>query len=175
MQEGRMRISFLITASCALILSAGIAEHRAKAVTADVAALPQATRVADIMTGTGGIETWTRIVQLGGLEDLGRPAQTLFVPSDAAFKSLPAKEVAELLAPGGRDLRRAFLARAASESRIAPEAIAGKRISIATLDGRLLTIDATGEELMVGDSEALDVRRLPDGRVIYVLDHALSR
>jgi hypothetical protein len=32
-------------------------------------------------------------------------------------------------------------------------------------------IDATGEEVMVGDAEALDVRTLPDGRVLFVLDH----
>ena len=77
--------------------------------------------------------------------------------------------------PGNNDLRRAFLARGATDSRVSPEEIAGKRISIVTLDGRPLIIDATGEELMVGDSEALDVRRTPDGKVIYVLDHALTR
>lgn len=170
-----MRISYFIAAACTLILGAGAAEHHPQAMTFDTGTPLQASRTADVVPSAGGIETWTRIVELGGLEDFGKPAQTLFVPSDAAFSSLPASELSELLAPERREVRRAFLARAATESRISPESIAGKRISIVTLDGRSLTIDATGGELMVGDAEALDVRQLPDGRVIYILDHALSR
>ena len=170
-----MRTPFLISAACLLILGVGVAEHRTQAMTLNTGTSPQVTRVADIATGTGGIQTWTRLMELGGLEGFGKSPQTLFVPSDAAFKSLPTDEVKELLAPDGRDLRRAFLARAATDSRLTPEQIAGKRISVTTLDGRPLTIDATGGELMVGDAEALDIRKLPDGRVIYVLDHALSR
>lgn len=170
-----MRMSLLISAACILVVSAGVVEHRTHAMVFDTGTLPQVAPVADIVTGTGGIQTWTRIVALGGLEDLGKPAQTLFVPSDAAFEALPAAELKELLVPSQRDRRRAFLAGAATDSRISPEEIAGKRISVTRLDGRLLTIDATGGELMVGDAEAIDVRKLPDGRVIFVLDHALTR
>lgn len=170
-----MRISMLITATCLLIVGAGVVEHRTQAMTFNTGTPPAAMRVADITTGTGGIQTWSRMMELGGLENFGTSPQTLFVPSDAAFQSLPAHELEQLLAPGNSDLRRAFLARGATDSRLTPEEIAGKRISITTLDGRPLTIDATGEELMVGDAEALDVRKLPDGKVMYVLDHALTR
>jgi hypothetical protein len=171
-----MRTSFLITATCLLIAGAGfVVEHRAQAISLQTGTPAQAMRVADITTGTGGIQTWSRMMELGGLENFGKAPQTLFVPSDAAFQALPTDELKELLAPGHNDLRRAFLARGATDSRVTPEEIAGKRISIITLDGRPLTIDATGEELMVGDAEALDVRRLPDGKVIYVLDHTLAR
>src|SRR5262245_3344766 len=171
-----MRTSLLITAACLLIAGAGIAvEHRAQAIALNVGTPQEALRVADVATGTGGIQTWTRMMELGGLETFGKSPQTLFVPSDAAFSSLPIDELKELLAPGQSDARRAFLARGATDSRLSPEEIAGKRVSVTTLDGRPLTIDATGEELMVGDSEALDVRKLPDGKVIYVLDHALAR
>jgi Fasciclin domain len=171
-----MRTStILISATCALILGASAIERGAQAVIFNAGTPPQAMRAADITTGAGGIQTWTRIMELGGLEDFGRPAQTLFVPSDAAFETLPPAELSELLAPGQRDRRRAFLAGAATDSLLSPEKIAGKRVTVTTLDGRSLTIDATGSELLVGDAEALDVRRLPDGRMIYVLDHALSR
>lgn len=171
-----MRISFPIAAACLLIASAGvIVEHRTQAMTLETGTPQQAMRVADVTTGTGGIQTWSRMMELGGLENFGKSPQTMFVPSDAAFKALPTDELKALLAPGQSDARRAFLARGATDSRLAPEEIAGKRVSVTTLDGRPLTIDATGEELMVGDSEALDVRKLPDGKVIYVLDHALSR
>lgn len=177
-----MRISKLIIAICLLLAGAGvIVEERSQAMTLNTDTVPQVarvedtTRVADITSGTGGIQTWTRIMELGGLEDFGKPPLTLFVPSDAAFKSIPTEEIKELMEPGNNDLRRAFLARGATDSRVSPQEIAGRRISVTTLDGRPLTIDATGEELMVGDAEALDVRKLPDGRVMYVLDQALSR
>jgi len=171
-----MRISKLIIASCLLIAGAGvIVEERTQAMTLNTGTQSQVTRVADITSGTGGIQTWTRMMALGGLEDFGKSPQTLFVPSDAAFKSIPTEEIKELMEPGNNDLRRAFLARGATDSRVSPQDIAGKRISVITLDGRPLTIDATGEELMVGDAEALDVRKLPDGRMMFVLDHALSR
>lgn len=177
-----MRTSFVISAICLLIVGAGAAWQRTQAMTFDTGAeaqamrtAPQAMRVADVVEGTEGIQTWTRIMELGGIEDLGKSPQTLFVPSDAAFTSLPVDELKELLAPGSSDLRRAFLARGATDSRLAPSEIAGRRVSVTTLDGRPLTIDATGEELMVGDAEVLDVRVLPNGKTVYVLDHALTR
>jgi hypothetical protein len=171
-----MRISMLIAATCLLIVGAGVVvERHSQAMTMNIGTEPEATRVADVTPGTGGIQTWTRMMELGGLENYGKAPQTLFVPSDAAFETLPTDELKALLAPGMSDRRRAFLARGATDSRLTPDDIAGKRISIVTLDGRPLTIDATGEEVLVGDAEALDVRTLPDGKVIYVLDNALTR
>lgn len=167
-----MRASYLITAVCALLLGTATVAHQAEAMTSDTVASPQVTGAADtsMLTNIDGIQIWTRVMELGGPEGFDKLAQTMFVPSDAAFMSLPAAELSKLLAPGRHDLRRAFLARAATDEWISPREIAGRRVSITTLDGRPLTIDATGGELMVGDAEAIDVQTLPDGRVIYVLD-----
>ena len=130
-------------------------------------------RVADTSVGSGGIQTWVKLTELDGRGEGDRPAQTLFVPSDAAFKSLPPAELAALL--DEPEKRHAFLAASATAERVSPNQLAGRRISVNTLDGRPLIIDGTGGELMVGDAEALDVRLLPDGRVIFVLDHAISK
>jgi hypothetical protein len=137
------------------------------------APISQTLHVSDTTLGTGGIQTWIRLTELADASGAERAAQTLFVPSDAAFKSLPASELAALL--DQPDKRRAFLAASASATRVTPNELAGRRLVVQTLDGRPLVIDATGEELMVGDAEALDVRQLPDGRVVFVLDHALSK
>lgn len=169
-----MFISLRIASAGALALclyssSAAISQ----AMTLDFHGHPQTARVADTVLGTGGIQTWVKLTELDGHGEADKPAQTLFVPSDAAFKALPPEELAALL--DQPDKRRAFLARAATATRISPNDLAGRRISVTTLDGRPLVIDATGEELMVGDAEALDVRMLPDGRMLFVLDHALSK
>ena len=84
--------------------------------------------------------------------------------------TMPDAELSKLLAPDQRDLRRAFLMRAATGARIPPQQIAGRSVSIVTLDGRPLTLNTTAGELMVGEAEAVDVQTLPDARVIYILD-----
>jgi uncharacterized surface protein with fasciclin (FAS1) repeats len=168
-----MRTSYK-TAMCAVILGAGAWVHGTQAITYTAETSPQIVRVASVSEDTDGIRTWTRIVALGGFEDLDKPARTLFVPSDAAFETLPKEEVAALLTPSQRSLRRAFLARAATDVLIAPEDVSGRVISVTTLDGRLLTIDATNGELTIGDAEALDVRVRSDGSVVYVLDRPLA-
>ena len=169
-----MRRSILISAIALLIVGVGVAEHRSQAMTFDTGRRPQAMRVADVVQGVEGIQTWTKLMELGGIDGYKSP-QTLFVPSDAAFSAIPTSELKELLSPDSGDLRRAFLARGATDSRLSPTQISGRRISVNTLDGRPLTIDATGEEVMVGDAEVLDIRTLPDGKVMFVIDHALVR
>ena len=171
-----MRISLKMMGAGAIALSLySIYCAGSQAITLPEAAVPAVStmRVADTSLGSGGIQTWVKLTELDGRGEGERPAQTLFVPSDAAFKSLPPAELAALLDEPER--RRAFLAGSATAERIAPNQLAGRRISVTTLDGRPLIIDGTGGELMVGDAEALDVRMLPDGRVVFVLDHAISK
>jgi hypothetical protein len=134
----------------------------------------EAVRLADL-PGSDDLpntQIWKQIVELGGLEGFNQRALTIFVPSDAAFESLPADALSKLLELDQRDRRRAFLAGSATDTRISVRELAGKRVLIRTLDGRSVTIDATGEELVVGHAEAIDVRSLHDGRVIFVLDEA---
>ena len=167
-----MRIS-IVAIVCATI-GAGAFVHGTHAITYSTNTSPAVVKIASMAEDDiDGIRTWTRIVNLGGLEDLDKPARTWFVPSDAAFDALPKEQVAALLAPGQRSLRRAFLLRAATDVLVVPGEINGRQFSITTLDGRPLTIDATHGEVNIGDAEALDVRTRADGSVIYVIDHPL--
>ena len=170
-----MWASHLMAAVCVVLLGTATVEPRAKAMSGQAVESPQAAGMADALmqTSVDGIGIWARIMELGRQEGFTGLALTMFVPSDAAFMTLPAGDLSKLLAPTERDLRHAFLTRAATDARILPQEIAGKRTLITTLNGRLLAIDATGGELMVGDAEAVDVKTMPDGRVIYVLDQPL--
>lgn len=161
------------SALCLYAAIAGISAGTSQALIIDPQAQIPAVRVADTTLGTGGIQTWIRLTELDGRGEAEMPAQTLFVPSDAAFESLPPEDLAALL--DHPDRRRAFLAASATAQRITVDDLAGRRISVTTLDGRPLVIDGTGEELMVGDAEALDVRMLPNGRVVFVLDTSIAK
>ncbi|HWA50431.1 MAG TPA: fasciclin domain-containing protein [Dongiaceae bacterium] len=126
------------------------------------------------MASVQGIQAWARILALSAEDDPVRRAPTLFVPSDSAMHALPDGMVDELVRADGRALRRAFLARSATDARIELKDIAGKRILLATLDGRPLVIDATGGDIQVGDTEAIEIRALPDGRSLFILDHVIT-
>jgi uncharacterized surface protein with fasciclin (FAS1) repeats len=133
---------------------------------------PTTTSQSGARLGLGGLNTWARITALVGLDNRGAEPRALFVPSDAAFGMLPSEVLCKLLSHTEGDFRRAFLARAATDASISLESLSGRRILITTLDGRPLAIDATGGELMVGEAEVLDVRTLPNGTVIFILDDA---
>jgi hypothetical protein len=135
----------------------------------------QAANIADQeLESVRGIQAWVHVLALSAPDDPVRRAPTLFVPSDGAMRALPDGMAAELVDPRDQSLRRAFLARSASDVRIELNELAGKRILLSTLDGRPLVIDATGGDIRVGDTEAIEIRTLPDGRSLFILDDCIS-
>jgi len=141
------------------------------------AATPSAPAAASVdpeLASVQGIQAWVRVLSMSGADDPVRRAPTLFVPSDGAMRLLPDGMIDELLRPSGGALRRAFLARSATDIRLSAQDIAGKRIQLSTLDGRPLVIDATEGEVIVGDAEAIEIRELPDGRTLFILDDRIS-
>lgn len=133
-----------------------------------------AERIDEGIAAVNGIDGWSRILALSADDDPVRRAPTLFVPSDGALRLLPAATMEALVDPSRPEPRRTFLERSASDERVTPEQIAGRRTLIATLDGRPLVIDATGAEIHVGSAEALEIRILPDGRSLFILDNPVD-
>jgi hypothetical protein len=139
------------------------------------ATAPAAAAVDRELASVRGIQAWAHILALSDVDDPVRRAPTLFVLSDGAMRALPDGMAQELVDPEARELRRAFLARGAADLRIDLKQIAGRRFQLSTLDGRLLVIDATGGEIHVGDAEAIEIRALPDGRALFILDDRITQ
>ena len=116
-----------------------------------------------------GLATWARLLAFNADSPVMH-ARTLFIPSDDAFRHLPGETLAILMNPESTKERERLLERGASAEPVSISEIAGRRVQLKTLDGGLLTIDATNGETHVGDAEAIAVQTLDDGRVIFVLD-----
>jgi hypothetical protein len=171
------RISCAAVALCLALVPAVWEHAQPRQSRADTAAATPPAPAANVdheLAAVQGIQGWARILSLSADDDPVRRAPTLFVPSDSALRALPDGMVDELVHPSGRALRRAFLARSATEMRIELKDIAGRRVQLATLDGRPLVIDATGGDIQVGDAEAIEIRTLPDGRSLFILDHVVT-
>jgi hypothetical protein len=171
------RISCVAIALGLILVPAGWERAQPRLSHADTAAATPSAPAASVdreLASVQGIQAWARILALSDADDPVRRAPTLFVPSDSAMRALPDGMIDELVHPNGWALRRAFLARSATDMRIDPKEMAGKRIQLATLDGRPLVIDATGGDIQVGDTEAIEIRALPDGRSLFILDQRIS-
>ena len=116
-----------------------------------------------------GMAIWSYLLALNADSPV-RHARTLFIPSDNTFRHLSSEAAAILLNPGSTKQREALLERSASADTVSISEIARQPVQLKTMDGRLLTIDATGTEIHVGDAEAIAVQKLDDGRIIFVLD-----
>jgi hypothetical protein len=171
------RIGCLTLALGVLLLPAVWERAQPRLSHADAAAATPASPAVSVdreLAAVQGIQAWVRVLSMSGPDDPARRAPTLFVPSDGAMRLLPDGMIDELLRPSGDALRRAFLARSATGTRLSAQDIAGQRIQLSTLDGRPLVIDATQGEVIVGDAEAIEIRELPDGRTLFILDDRIS-
>lgn len=140
--------------------------------------LPEASAVSLSQAPTSqaaqsGLATWARLLALNAKSPVMH-ARTLFIPSDNAFRHLPGETLAILLNPESTEQRESLLERGASAELVSISEIARRRVQLRTLDGGLLTIDASGGEIHVGDAEAIAVQTLDDGRVIFVLDDIVT-
>jgi hypothetical protein len=128
-------------------------------------------QVSDSQATHCGMAIWSRLLALNADSRVIR-ARTLFIPSDS--RHLPGEAMTILLNPGSKMQREKLLKRSASDEPVSVSEIGQRRVQLKTLDGGFLTIDATGNEIRVGDVEAISVHKLEDGRVVFVLDDIIT-
>ena len=95
-------------------------------------------------------------VKAAGLVDTlkGKGPFTVFAPTDAAFKKLPAGTVEGLLKPENKAKLAAILTYHVVPGKVISKAIAGKKLQAASVQGQEISIDAT-KGVQVDDAQVV--------------------
>lgn len=99
--------------------------------------------IVDIAAGNSGFDTLVAALQAGGLVETlrGDGPFTVFAPTDEAFAALPEGTVEDLLKPENKDRLVEVLTYHVVPGSINSDALVGRRLRVATVEGRNLHID----------------------------------
>ncbi|KZM51543.1 fasciclin domain-containing protein [Labrenzia sp. OB1] len=127
--------------------------------------------IVDTAVEAGSFNTLVAAVQAAGLVETlkGDGPFTVFAPTDEAFAALPEGTVEDLLKPENKDKLVAILTYHVVPGKVMSADIAGKKASVATVQGSEVSVDATdgvkvdGATVVSADIEA-------SNGVIHVID-----
>jgi uncharacterized surface protein with fasciclin (FAS1) repeats len=130
--------------------------------------------IVETAVGAGSFTTLVAAVQAAGLVDTlkGPGPFTVFAPTDDAFKKLPAGTVENLLKPENKAQLVKILTYHVLPGKVLSKDIAGKTLSVKTVEGSEVSIDAmsgvkiNGATVVKADIEA-------SNGVIHVIDQVL--
>lgn len=133
-----------------------------------------AADIVDTAIGAGSFTTLVAAVQAAGLEETlrGEGPFTVFAPTDAAFAALPAGVVESLLKPENKEQLVGILTYHVTSGKTKAKDLAGKTISVATLNGAALSIDATSG-VKVNNASVTTADVWASNGVIHVIDTVL--
>lgn len=131
----------------------------------------KAADIVDTAIAAGQFNTLVAAVQAAGLVDTlkGEGPFTVFAPTDAAFAKLPAGTVESLLLPENRDTLVAILTYHVVPGKIMSADIAGAITDVATVQGGMLSVNAT-DGVKVNDATVVTADIETDNGVIHVID-----
>ena len=155
-----MRFGKTITAvSAAMLMSVSVA---------------QADDIVDTAIAAGSFETLVAAVQAAGLVDTlrGEGPFTVFAPTDEAFAALPEGTVESLLQEENRDQLVSILTYHVIPGAVMSSDIAGQTLSVDTVQGSALAIDAT-DGVRVGEAMVVTADIEASNGVIHVIDTVL--
>lgn len=127
--------------------------------------------IVDTAVAAGQFETLVTAVQAAGLVDIlkGDGPFTVFAPTDEAFAKLPAGTVENLLQPENKELLVAILTYHVVPGRIMSADIAGRTAEVETVQGGMLSVDAT-DGVKVDDARVVTADVMASNGVIHVID-----
>ena len=135
------------------------------------ATTPAPTNVADTAARTPQLSTLNRLIQDAGLADTLRGAGpfTVFAPSDEAFKSVPAKTLAELAA--NKDLLKAVLTYHVLPGKVAAADV--KNGNLKTVQGANVAVARAGTFVTVEDAVVTQADVMATNGVVHIVDKVL--
>jgi len=127
--------------------------------------------IVDTAVGADQFNTLVAAVKAAGLVDTlkGKGPFTVFAPTDAAFKKLPAGTVEGLLKPENKTKLAAILAYHVVPGMVMSKDIAGKKLQAATVQGQKISIDAT-KGVTVDGANVVKADIETSNGVIHVID-----
>ena len=145
----------------------------ALAVTA-AATSARATDIVDTAVSAGSFNTLVAAVKAAGLVDTlkGKGPFTVFAPTDAAFKKLPAGTVESLLKPENKEQLVAILTYHVVPGKVMSGDIAGKQMAVGTVQGGKINVNAS-KGVMINDAKVTKADISASNGVIHVIDKVI--
>lgn len=127
--------------------------------------------IVDTAAGAGQFKTLVAAVEAAGLVDTlkGDGPFTVFAPTDEAFAKLPDGTVDDLLKPENKDKLVAILTYHVVPGKIMSGDISGKSTEVKTVQGDMLSVDAT-DGVKVDEAKVVKADIDASNGVIHVID-----
>ena len=138
------------------------------------AASATSKNIVETAVQSGKFNTLVAALKAAGLVNTlnGKGPFTVFAPSDTAFSKLPAGTVDGLLKPENKAKLVSILAYHVIPGKIMSGDIAGKKISVKTVQGSEISVDAM-YGVKINDSNVVSVDIAATNGVIHVIDKVL--
>jgi uncharacterized surface protein with fasciclin (FAS1) repeats len=127
--------------------------------------------IVDTAVSAGQFNTLVAAVKAAGLVETfkGKGPFTVFAPTDAAFRKLPAGTVESLLKPENKSKLAKILTYHVVSGKVMSKDIAGKKLQAATVQGQKVSIDATNG-VKVDGANVVKADIATSNGVIHVID-----
>jgi len=131
-----------------------------------------AADIVDTAAEAGSFDTLVAAVKAAGLVETlkGEGPFTVFAPTDEAFAKLPEGIVENLLKPENKDQLVEVLTYHVVPGKTMSSDIAGEKLEVATVEGEMVTIDASNGTVMVDEATVVQADIETDNGVIHVID-----
>jgi uncharacterized surface protein with fasciclin (FAS1) repeats len=135
-----------------------------------------AADIVETAQDAGSFQTLLTAAEAAGLVDTLKSEGpfTVFAPTDEAFAKLPEGTVEDLLKPENQDQLKALLTYHVVPGKTMSSDLAGKQVEVESVEGSAIPIDATGDNVMVGDATVTQADVEADNGVIHVIDEVIQ-
>ena len=127
--------------------------------------------IVDTAVSAGSFKTLVAAVKAAGLVDTlkGKGPFTVFAPTDAAFAKLPEGTVETLLKPENKGKLVSILTYHVLPGKVGASDIAGKKLSVATVEGSMIAVDAT-KGVKINGANVVTADVAASNGIIHVID-----